>query len=71
MIACVRRIKTHARELPGKRVAVQFTVVSQVPWPAMLHSAALHLQQGFQTGDVLPGSRLPLQVRLFGSSIPL
>ena len=56
------RIHSNARELPGKRVAVQFTVISQVPWPALLHSATVQLQQGFATSDLLPGSRLPLQV---------
>ncbi|KAK9858891.1 hypothetical protein WJX84_005283, partial [Apatococcus fuscideae] len=61
------RIHSNARELPGKRVALQFTVISQVPWPAMLHAAVLHLQQGFATGNLLPGSRLPLQVQPYGS----
>lgn len=42
------RIHTTARELPNKRMAIQLTVTSNLPWAATLTALTLHPQHGFR-----------------------
>lgn len=42
------RIHTTARELPMKRVAIQVTIASNLPWPVILTALTLAPQHGFR-----------------------
>ena len=42
------RIHTTARELPMKRVAIQLTIASNLPWPVTLTTLTLTPQHGFR-----------------------
>ena len=42
------RIHTTARELPNKRMAIQLTVTSNLPWAATLTALTLTPQHGFR-----------------------
>lgn len=46
------RIHTTARELPNKRMAIQLTVTSNLPWAATLTALTLTPQYGFRLDPV-------------------
>lgn len=53
------RIHTTARELPMKRVAIQVTIASNLPWPVTLTALTLAPQHGFRL-DPSMGLATPL-----------
>lgn len=58
-ILLAHRIHTTARELPMKRVAIQLTIASNLPWPVTLTALTLEPQHGFRL-DPAMGLAKPL-----------